>query len=46
MEEKTLCFKIEEHLAIEIKKRALDKGVPLKDLLKEIVIKELKKEVD
>lgn len=43
---KTICFKIDEKNAIEIKKRALDKGLTLKELLTELIEKELEEEVN
>lgn len=41
MTEKTLCFKLDEEIAIEFKKRAIDKNLTQKELLKELILKEL-----
>jgi len=38
---KTISFKLDEKRTIEIKKRALDKGLTLKELMTELIEKEL-----
>lgn len=43
---KTICFKLDEERTIEIKKRALDKGLTLKDLLTELIKKELEEDIN